>query len=107
MGGRKVRGSGPVSTIVPTIERTICQQKARARISYVRTSGSDADQRDSNTRRTVDAPGGRRQKAAKSCSPTKGSAARRRSDRSSGSGTHHAYRARNGSGSGRFTIVYR
>ena len=46
----------------------------------------------------VDPAGPLRQKLAKSCSPRNGSAPRRSNRRSSGSGTHHAWRARNGSG---------
>ena len=49
----------------------------------------------------VEAPGRLRQKLEKSCSPRNGSDASRIRARSSASGTHHAYRARNGSGASR------
>ena len=64
------------------------------------------DPRDSCTVRIVVEPSGPlRQNDAKSCSPTNGSAASRSARRSSGSGTHHVNRSRNGSGTGRLTIV--
>ena len=94
----------PMSTSVPTIERTICQQNAVARISYRNTPSSITSQCERSTRRTVVEPSGPlRQNAAKSCSPRKGSAPRRSRESSISSGTHHAYRARNGSGAGRLT----
>ena len=98
--------AGYLRTSVPTMERTICQQNAVAVMSKRRTPSPRSCQLDSRTRRTVVEPGGPlRQNVAKSCSPRNGSAPRRSNARSRGWGTHHAVRARNGSGSGRLTIV--
>jgi hypothetical protein len=80
-----------MSTSVPTIDRTICQQKAVARISNQATPSPTSIQRASSIRRTVVEPGGPpRQKAAKSCSPTKGSAPSCIASKRSSPGTHQA-----------------
>ena len=74
--------------------RSAARRRLR-RPSATRTRGASSDE----------PSGPLRQNDAKSCSPTNGSAASRSARRSSGSGTHHANRSRNGSGTGRLRIV--
>ena len=89
--------------------RTICQQNAAGADLVAQHAVAFVDPRRLlNTVRIVVEPSGPlRQNDAKSCSPTNGSAASHSARRSSGSGIHHVNRSRNGSGTGRLTIVYR
>src|SRR2546423_1178991 len=97
----------PISTIVPTTERTICWQNDDASISNCRTPPPTSCHPRSSTRRTLPPPACDRQKEVKSCSPMSASPAACIARTSSGALTCHDVAARNGSGTARLSMPYR